>query len=171
VPTVNAIAAADFDGDGDNDVVISASGIQTFFNPGDGNLPEVPVQVSPAPASTLIPADIDLDGDPDLYGRAGAAMAYLNPGDGFFGPPMVFLRYDSNANFLFVADADSDGRLDALTGHENSGGHYLYLNKKPLSLDLNGNGIPDECESTMPGVMEPQLRSRGVVPPGSGSKP
>ena len=145
-PSIDAIAVADFDLDGDGDVVVSAFGLKMFFNPGNGVLPTVPTDVSSASASILHVVDIDLDGAPDLYGRAFEGLAFMNPGDGIFGAPMRFLNYDSSARTLVVGDADNDGRIDALVGPENSWGQYLYLNRPAVSADANGNGVPDECE-------------------------
>ena len=167
-PAIGAIAVADFDGDGDNDVVVSGFGLHMFFNPGDGNLPDVPVSASSIGASTLVVDDIDLDGDPDLYGRGAGGIAYINPGTGFFAPPMFFLNYDSNARWLIVGDADNDGRTDAMIKPQNSLGHYLYLNKRPRSKDVNGNGVPDECETILPGprsaTTHPSAKSKSQQP-------
>ncbi|MCA9310530.1 MAG: VCBS repeat-containing protein, partial [Phycisphaerales bacterium] len=146
-PSINAIAVADFDSDGDNDVVASAFGLLLFANPGDGNLPAVPVGASPASASILTPADINLDGHMDLYGRGASAIIYLNPGNGIFKDPMYLTRYDSNARSMVVADADNDGRADVMIGPENSWSQYLFLNRPPVSHNDNHNSTLDECEA------------------------
>ncbi len=145
-PAVVAIAVADFDGDGDNDVMVSAGGLKLYFNPGDGNLPATPVAVSPTGGSIITPTDIDLDGDIDLYVRNATLSVVLNNGDGTFLPPMNMHRYDGNYREMYVADANNDGRPDAMIRPENSWSQYFYLNFEAVSADRNANGIPDECE-------------------------
>ncbi|MBC7835276.1 MAG: VCBS repeat-containing protein [Phycisphaerales bacterium] len=145
-PAVNAIAVADFDRDGDNDVAVTALGLRYYSNPGDGNLPAVPDLVNQTAGSILIAADIDLDGDVDLYARNATLSVLLNNGDATFPPAMHLHRYNSNYRDLFVADANGDGRPDAMIRPENSWSQYLFLNLAPFSADLNANGIPDDCE-------------------------
>ncbi|CAG0949643.1 hypothetical protein PHYC_00126 [Phycisphaerales bacterium] len=146
-PAIGAIAVADFDVDGDNDVVVSAATLRLFRNPGDGNLPSTSIAAAPYAASMLGVADIDLDGVPDLYGRATTGIAFINGGTGTFAQSMFLHLYDSNARGMVVADANNDGRQDVLISPENSWGHFLFLNLPQASTDGNGNGVPDECEA------------------------
>ena len=146
LPKIDAVAVADFDDDSDNDVVVSANGLNMFFNPGDGTLPESPDSVSSLTASELFPVDIDLDGTVDLYGESGVVIVYLNTaGTGFFDIEMKLRRYDSNAQTLVVADANDDGRIDVMMNPENSWGSYLYLNLPPADADVNGDNLLDSC--------------------------
>ncbi|MGE0480866.1 MAG: FG-GAP repeat domain-containing protein [Phycisphaerae bacterium] len=161
-PAVGAIACADFDVDGDNDVVVSAIGLMLYRNPGDAQLPQTPIQVNTAIASILTVADIDLDGAPDLYGRAAVGIAYLNNGDGVFGRTMFMHNYNSNARWLVVGDANNDGRLDMLIEPENSWDKYVYLNLPPNSGDCDGDGVADECDPDPCGLLG-DLNCDGVV--------
>jgi len=145
-PAIGAIACADFDQDGDNDVVVSAMGLRLYRNPGDGALPQVPELVSPASASILTAADIDRDGVTDLYARGVTASAVISRGDGSFHPPMFMHAIDSNARGMIVGDLDNDTRPDVLIEPENSWDKYAFLNHAPASLDRNANAIPDDCE-------------------------
>lgn len=147
-PAIGAIAVADFDGDFNNDVAISAFGVRLFQNPaGDGALPEEPVKVSEYSLSTLVPSDIDLDGDFDLYGRSASAAVLMNPGTGFFDTPIFLPKYDSPARGMIVADANGDGRPDVMIAPENSWSQYLFLNQEPVASDGNANQVPDSCET------------------------
>ncbi len=160
-PAVAAIACADFDGDSDNDVVVSALGLKLYRNHGDGNLPATPEQVNQNSVSMLFATDIDLDGDTDLYGRGLTGVVYLNRGDGLFSGTMFLHRYDSNARNMVVADANNDGRPDVLIGPENSWGNYIFLNFPQRSTDDNGNGVPDDCEA--PPVTPADMNCDGAV--------
>jgi len=145
-PPVAAISVADFDNDGDNDVIASARGLRLYRNPGDGNLPATPELVSPTLASILFATDIDLDGDIDLFARNATLSIVLNNGDASFLPPMHMHRYDGTYRDMYIADANNDGRPDAMIRPENSWSQYIFLNFAPVSADKNANGIPDECE-------------------------
>lgn len=154
-PAIGAIAVADFDGDTDNDVVVSGYGLRMFYNPGDGNLPETSVKVSSNAASELFPVDIDLDGTMDLYGETYTAVVYLNPeGSGFFDIFMTLRRYDSNARSIVVADANNDGRIDVMVNPENSWGNYLFLNLPSADADANGDLQLDSCEPFIVGDLD-----------------
>ncbi len=146
-PAVAAIAVSDFDGDNDGDVIVSANGLRLYRNPGDGVLPSTPVIVNQNSVSELSATDIDLDGDIDLYGRGLTGVVFLNSGSAAFGPPMFMHPYDSNARGFLVTDVNDDGRKDLVIRPENSWGTFLFLNLAQRSLDVNVNGVPDECET------------------------
>jgi len=157
-PAFGAVAVADFDGDTDNDVIVSGFGLQMFINPGDGNLPEVPVTVASEGASELFPVDIDLDGTMDLYGESFSVAVYLNTaGDGIFGVVMKLRNYDSNARNIVVADANNDGRIDVMMHPENSWSNYLFLNLPSADVDLNGDEQLDSCFPFVPGDVNGDL--------------
>jgi hypothetical protein len=145
-PPVAAIACADFDLDGDNDVVISAAGLRIYENSGRGDLPQLPILVHQSGASMLRVADIDLDGVPDLFGRAATGIVYLSDGSLGFDRVMFLQQFDSNARNMVVGDLNNDDRADLVIEPENSWDKYAFLNLPASSRDANGNGIPDECE-------------------------
>lgn len=150
------ITGGDFDNDDDLDVAFSAYGTQLLRNQGTGVL-DAPVQVNFYGGSTIRPVDIDLDGDLDLYGLGVVAssfnprtiVAMYNDGTGFFPTQSVMHGYDSPAHSVVLGDIDNNGRVDVLTEPENSWSAYAYLNFGPTSPDVNGNGIPDECEGML----------------------
>lgn len=152
---IGAIAVADFDGDKDNDVVVSGFGLRIFYNPGDGNLPVTSIKVEDFGASELFPVDIDLDGTIDLYGETSVPVVHLNTlGTGDFDTFMSLRRYDSNARTILVADANNDGRPDVMMSPENSWGHYLYLNFPPADSDVNGDQQLDSCVPVIVGDID-----------------
>lgn len=147
-PAVNAISCADFDGDGDNDVIVSANGLRMYRNPGDGNLPALPEVVSSSGASILRAYDIDLDGDMDLYGRGSVGVAFFNSGNGMMSPSFL-PGYDSNGRNMVIGDWNNDTRPDMLFEPENSWYVFVFLNQAQWSRDDDGNGVPDECEGML----------------------
>lgn len=144
-PAVGAITCADFDGDGERDVVVSAAGLRLYRNAGGGALPTLPQTVSQGSASMLFATDIDLDGDTDIYGRAATGMSFYNDGTGLFSM-MVMPLYDSNGRNQVIGDVNNDGRLDQIIEPENSWDKYVFLNLDQWSQDANNTGVPDECE-------------------------
>jgi len=70
----------DFDGDGDNDILIVSSALDSrigrfFFNDGVGNFPETSVQMVGLPTFCM---DVDGDGDGDLIGKRVTRNAMRN---------------------------------------------------------------------------------------------
>ena len=165
-PGVGAIATADFDRDGDSDVIVSALGLKLYRNPGDGTLPPTPEPVNQSSASMLIPADIDLDGDPDLYGRLSTGIAYINDGTGLMSA-MFLPFYDTNARWMVVGDLNNDGRQDVVIEPENSLTKFAFLNLPQWSNDVNHNLVPDECEGL---TCRPDLTTTAIAgQPGYGA--
>jgi len=145
-PAVAAIAVADFDVDGDNDVIVAAGGLKLYANPSNGTLPATGLQVDPQQGSILLVADIDQDAIPDLYVRGLVGAAFLNDGTGHF-PRRIFMHnYDSNARGMVIGDLNNDGRTDLVIEPENSWDRYAYLNLPSLSGDCDGDGVIDPCD-------------------------
>ncbi|MDX1419034.1 MAG: VCBS repeat-containing protein, partial [Rubricoccaceae bacterium] len=132
-----AVAAADFDGDGDQDAVVAnydyaapggtdgSSGFVLLFNDGTGVYGEpVHYTVSTKGHFDVVVADFDEDGDPDLAlphsGRIGSEIGntvvlYLNDGTGAFTPGGAFAVQTMPLD-LDVGDFNGDGHLDLVAG-------------------------------------------------------
>jgi hypothetical protein len=128
----SALALADFDGDGDNDVVatdgayLGVGFVYILLNDGHAILTRgQQVQVAPNP-DALVCADLDADGDADLgvmhnhYGNADLTQAYLtvlhNDGRGEF--VVADEHFDvgvTGRDSIGAADLDGDGFLDVVT--------------------------------------------------------
>lgn len=146
--TSGSINAADFDGDGYKDVLITGQNgnatsnriAKLFTNNGSGLFTEISTVIEGFNRSASV-ADVDGDGDPDVLitGSNGANSAisklYINDGTGTFselkGQPFVQVANSSSA----IADVDNNGSQDiVIIGRQNTGDVFaeLYLNIKDV---------------------------------------
>ncbi len=129
-----SVFSADFDGDGDNDLVVSDwanSAVWILMNNGDGTF-SPPVGYTSGSAMSVFSVDLDMDGDNDLaVATSGDAISVLlNNGDGTFAAPVDY-PVESKAYSISSADLDGDGDNDlAVTG----GGYTVSV------LMNNGDG-------------------------------
>ncbi|MGE3175428.1 MAG: FG-GAP repeat domain-containing protein [Planctomycetota bacterium] len=120
-----AIAAGDFDGDGDDDAIWNGLLLQ---NGGTGFFTDVSATNLPAGASGMADyavADIDADGDLDLVGiplLPGMPILLQNDGTGRFADISSVLQVAAD-DWAAVAtlDADGDGDVDLALGSRNGG--------------------------------------------------
>jgi FG-GAP-like repeat len=131
------VAIADFDNDGDldlvfcseDDVTLGFTNVHEFYlNNGTGDFTAAAFQLPDSEANTVISADINNDSLPDLlFGNNGFNSVLINNGDGSFTaendriPPVNRTTQD-----LALADVDGDDDLDLFEGNEN--GNLLHLN-------------------------------------------
>ena len=123
-----ALVTADFNGDGNLDLVRSASldpaGIGILLGNGDGTFQ--PVQITPGSGYGLAAGDFNGDGKLDLaVGTNGTgAGILLGNGNGTFQS----WQYFSSLGFvLAAADFNQDGRLDIAIETETSEGSGVYM--------------------------------------------
>ena len=137
------VAVADFDRDGDLDVVTASEddGVSEyylndgrgFFTDAGGRLPRRGV------SNSVIAVDVDRDGDADLvFGNNGQNYLFLNGGGHFTDHTAQRLPVDSDVTQdVEAGDVDGDGDLDLVMG--NVGANRLLLN--------NGHGFFTEAEA------------------------
>jgi enediyne biosynthesis protein E4 len=146
-----AVAAALFDADGDNDLDLYVGSGSTELTPGspelqdhlylnDGKgrfaLAETALPVGkPFCTSCVRPADYDRDGDVDIfvgmrgvagqYGREVVSFLMNNDGNGHFSPTPIGEEWHGTADAAW-ADLDGDGDLDLLVVGEWEPVHVLF---------------------------------------------
>ncbi|MBP7352984.1 MAG: DUF4347 domain-containing protein [Comamonas sp.] len=148
---------ADFDGDGDVDVLVGVNGSTgSYFRNDGGTFVAASSAAFPAPAggSRMVVGDFDGDGDADILyqtGSNGSAWAYARSGgNGNFtlltlaSSPFAGLTLpDNSGNNYFVADFDGDGDLDILSTVSGQTGTYLRNNGNGSSFtSLSTTGFP-----------------------------
>ena len=137
------IAAADLDGDGDQDAVFSGTPgpSHVFLNDGKGAFRDSGQAFRPALHGVAI-GDLDGDGDPDLVFAAvhseQASPVYINDGRGRFVEGGGSALGSGIA--VFLIDLEKDGDLDVVL--ERSGGNSIYLNDGKAHFTRSGPLIP-----------------------------
>jgi hypothetical protein len=136
-----AMAVADFNGDGRDDVAVGLffTGAAKVFLAGIDTM--IPSATIPYPAALLLRAgDWDHDGTPDLAVFSGspsmvARIFYGNSGAFVAGPD---LAVGTGVGEVAVSDTNSDGRVELVCA---SGAGLVLLEE--WATDCNGNGIDD----------------------------
>jgi FG-GAP-like repeat len=135
LPRTADARAADFDGDGDLDIVVGSFGWRftgqvTLLENRTVNW-KTPVFVSrvldPRSGAIHVPTtDLDRDGKPDIVilfaQQHEAVVAFLNRGNGEFAPQTIYEGPHPNwgSSGIELVDLDKDGDLDVLLAHGDS---------------------------------------------------
>ena len=165
--SANAVAVADFDHDGNLDVVAvdqsTGSAFQLFLGNGNGTLKTPKTLAGITRPDTALAGDFNGDGVPDLFESsppAATIAVLLGNGNGTFKNPQTY-GVDGNRNTkkVALADLNGDGKLDVVvTSYSNDISVFLGNGDgtlKPRVVDPNGHsefvvisdvdrdGIPD----------------------------
>jgi hypothetical protein len=127
------IAAADFDGDGDVDLIFACEDDKAkayYLNDGKGNFTDAGAALPQDGVSNgVTAADLDKDGDQDLvFANAGPDFIWINNGKGDFADETKSRLPETNtvSQDVKAGDVDGDGDLDLVFGNED--GNALFLN-------------------------------------------
>jgi len=159
----NAIAVADFNGDGRVDLAVAFPSVyvSVLLGNGDGAFTAVPnYDIVPPTPSSIAAADFNGDGRVDLVVNLGNSVGILlGNGDGTFQPVVTYPA--AGADGLAVADFNRDGRADVAVTNPGTSSVSILLGNGDGSLqppitfaaaaqshsliaaDLNNDGKPD----------------------------
>lgn len=141
------IGIADFDADGDLDVIVVSEDDQTnelYINDGTGRFSAASLPVT-GTSNAVVVGDVDGDGDPDLIiGNAGPEAVLINDGTGTWSDESAARIPDGAVGVtqdVELGDVDGDGDLDLLVGNED--GNRLLLNDAAgVFTDVTSEWIP-----------------------------
>jgi hypothetical protein len=168
-------ALGDLDGDGSVDVFAGVKAAcpggydghpdLVLLNDGQGKLRDSGQRLGDVDSQAVALGDLDVDGDLDaLVGTPDGTLVWINQGGAQLGQAGQFVLSDrsipsGNTVYLFLADFDGDGNLDALIvgerqariwwtngqGDFNRGLYVMrYSQRHGLAVgDLDGDGHPD----------------------------
>jgi hypothetical protein len=127
------IGIADFDGDGDQDIIFVSEDDQTnefYLNNGSGYFSDFTIRIPVTGISNAVLAvDVNIDSIPDIImGNDGQNVILINNGNAFFTNETMS-RLPVNLNItqdLEWGDIDGDGDNDLLEGNEN--GNRILIN-------------------------------------------
>jgi hypothetical protein len=154
-PRPQGLLQADLDGNGDADLAARSvhsfgSEVKVFLNQGRGTFHIRSFTTSdsfhepPSLEDSLTAGDLDGNGWTDLV--AGGLIIRNQGGGSFTSQPILF----TPALAFLVADLDGEGAAELAYMEDLSPLGYIGVvrnrTRVPHSLDLNRNGLPDECE-------------------------
>lgn len=167
------LSSADFDGDGDQDLVVAARSQTRSITwqqnvDGRGSFgATIPIPTNGMSANQLVATDLDGDGDQDLIFSDTATRQVFwsqnTDGRGTFGAAIPISEAGRRATSILVADVDQDGDGDLVAGERylNNVSWYEHLDgagafgprqtvatdvqtvESIFAADLNGNGRTD----------------------------
>lgn len=129
-----AVASGDFDGDGDADLVVAASGasqLNVFINQGDGTFAASSVGVPEAPRA-IVGGDFDGNQVDDVAVRTDHSVwTFAGVGNGTFASPTQYALgvppYSASYTTIAYGDLNGDGVDDLFTSDSLDGGNHVVL--------------------------------------------
>ena len=165
-----SVFAADLDNDGDLDALAASvydSTLAWYLNNGDGTFgPLQTISVSSGDPVSIFSMDVDQDGHMDVLSASESSDEiawHQNLGDGSAFLQRIVSTDALRAQEVYAADLDGDGDTDLLSASQLDDKIAWYENLLGLidcngnglsdlddiangvSLDCDGDGIPDEC--------------------------
>ena len=165
-PAPGAIAVADFNSDGNLDLVVTNSNsasITVLLGAPDGSLGDPLPTVTGAKPTALVAADLDGDGITDLAvtdSETGSVNILIGAGDGTFSPRRDVALLPGTLSAIVAADFDGDGVPDLAVANQSANtvailignGDGTFQSPRNISVgspaalaaaDFNEDGIAD----------------------------
>ncbi|RYG44850.1 MAG: VCBS repeat-containing protein, partial [Chitinophagaceae bacterium] len=160
--TASSVVAADFNGDGSNDLFIGGRAVPWEYgeiptsyllqNDGTGKFTDVTEKLAPglSKAGMVTSAawyDMDKDGDPDLIIACewGGIEVFLNTTGRFSQKSLTTKK--GWWNFILPVDVNNDGQVDIIAGNLGLNSRLTASPEEPVSLyynDFDGNGKKEQ---------------------------
>ncbi|MBI3846339.1 MAG: VCBS repeat-containing protein [Planctomycetes bacterium] len=158
-----ALAAADLNGDGRQDIVCTSADANTialFFQAQDGTFGVPSVRPVGAFPRSVTVADLDGDGDLDvaaacLTGMSLAILYQESPGV-FSAQPLLVTGMTqpmTQPRNVAAADLDGDGFVDLVATDPDRGGLSLYLQRRPGAFDAPPKILGDDAITDSPNAL------------------
>ena len=164
----DSVYAADFDNDGDQDVIAVSYGTDEIIwyenTNGQGTFSNEHIITAAADGATNVFAkDLDNDGDVDIIcaaSRGNEVIYYLNDGFGNFNYQQTIITNYRTAISVIADDFNNDGKMDILASSFAKDEIIWFENKGPLGIEENTTTLFSIYPNPTSGV----LNIKSVVP-------
>lgn len=166
--TPSAVRVADYDGDGNDDIVARGGGdVFIYYGDGNGAFPNIEIIDPPGFGSRLLSGDINADSRPDLVAQCGdnQACTYVNQGGrNFVLTSQVAISSPGGGGgrpFLIgIGEADDDGQADLIAISRDDDPIYMLgdgLGVFETGVERNGfdtGGDPQTVDANKDGFID-----------------
>ncbi|AFL81939.1 hypothetical protein Aeqsu_2482 [Aequorivita sublithincola DSM 14238] len=149
IVVLDSVYAADFDNDGDKDVIAVSYGTNEiiWYENADGQgafVNEHIITSSAEGATDVFAKDLDNDGDIDIIcaaARGNEIIYYLNDGTGNFNFQQTLVSNFRSASSVMADDFNNDGKIDILASAYAADEIIWFENRGPLSIEENEKNL------------------------------
>jgi hypothetical protein len=125
---VSKVAVADFDRDGNDDLLVAGAGVAVLLGNGDGTFRNT-FSNGNADLFDAAAADVNGDGRLDIVAFGNPILTFLGKGDGTFQNPIASAAPSLPA---IVIDLDGDKKADIVSADSQPAGHVLVYKERAM---------------------------------------